>query len=159
MSCCINHAQQSTMHLVLPLPGTLTALTSITALTSTSGWILLLLPECRVYSPLELLLFIAGCCTIADSLYPQLINVPKATVTHVVRAVLSVSFVVGVSVVVYEPRDAVLQGAGMAGKEQHAPRAVSTVLCFMMPASGYIVHHLQRQTVPGWPWYCCSGGR
>ncbi|WIA23363.1 hypothetical protein OEZ85_000126 [Tetradesmus obliquus] len=55
----------------------------------------------EVYSPLELLLFIAGCCTIADSFVPQLINVPKATVTHVVRAVLSVSFVVGASVVVY----------------------------------------------------------
>jgi hypothetical protein len=55
----------------------------------------------QVYSPLELLLFIAGCCTIADSFVPQLINVPKATVTHVVRAVLSVSFVVGASVVVY----------------------------------------------------------
>jgi hypothetical protein len=54
-----------------------------------------------VYSPLELLLFIAGCCTIADSFVPQLINVPKATVTHVVRSVLSVSFVVGASVVVY----------------------------------------------------------
>ncbi|KAF6255019.1 Mechanosensitive ion channel-domain-containing protein [Scenedesmus sp. NREL 46B-D3] len=55
----------------------------------------------EVYSPLELLLFIAGCCTIADSFVPQLINVPKATVTHVVRAVLSVSFVIGASVVVY----------------------------------------------------------
>lgn len=55
----------------------------------------------QVYSPLELLLFIAGCCTIADSFVPQLMNVPKATVTQVVRAVLSMSFVVGASVVVF----------------------------------------------------------
>jgi hypothetical protein len=61
----------------------------------------LLMSILQVYSPLELLLFIAGCCTIADSFVPQLINVPKATVTHVVRSVLSVSFVVGASVVVY----------------------------------------------------------
>jgi MscS family membrane protein len=54
-----------------------------------------------VYSPLELLLFIAGCCTIADSFVPQLINVPKATVTHVVRSVLSMSFVIGAATVVY----------------------------------------------------------
>lgn len=58
-------------------------------------------PGLQVYSPLELLLFIAGCCTIADSFVPQLINVPKATVTHVVRAVLSMSFVLGAAVVVY----------------------------------------------------------
>ena len=55
----------------------------------------------QVYSPLELLLFIAGCCTIADSFVPQLVNVPKATVNSVVRAVLSMSFVIGASVVVY----------------------------------------------------------
>lgn len=55
----------------------------------------------QVYSPLELLLFIAGCCTIADSFVPQLVNVPKATVNQVVRAVLSMSFVTGASVVVY----------------------------------------------------------
>lgn len=55
----------------------------------------------QVYSPLELLLFIAGCCTIADSFVPQLVNVPKATVNQVVRAVLSMSFVMGASVVVY----------------------------------------------------------
>jgi MscS family membrane protein len=54
-----------------------------------------------VYAPLELLLFIAGCCTIADSFVPQLINVPKATVTHVVRSVLSMSFVIGAATVVY----------------------------------------------------------
>lgn len=54
-----------------------------------------------MYSPLELLLFIAGCCTIADSFVPQLVNVPKATVNSVVRAVLSMSFVIGASVVVY----------------------------------------------------------
>ncbi len=58
-------------------------------------------PPPQVYSPLELLLFIAGCCTIADSFVPQLISVPKATVTHVVRAVLSVSFVVGAATVVF----------------------------------------------------------
>lgn len=62
---------------------------------------MLLLLLLQVYSPLELLLFIAGCCTIADSFVPQLINVPKATVTHVVRAVLSMSFVIGAAVVVY----------------------------------------------------------
>ena len=61
----------------------------------------LLLLLLQVYSPLELLLFIAGCCTIADSFVPQLINVPKATVTHVVRAVLSMSFVLGAALVVY----------------------------------------------------------
>lgn len=55
----------------------------------------------QVYSPLELLLFIAGCCTIADSFVPQLISVPKATVTHVVRVVLSMSFVIGAATVVY----------------------------------------------------------
>ena len=55
----------------------------------------------QVYAPLELLLFIAGCCTLADSFIPQLINVPKATVTHVVRAVLSMSFVIGAGSVVY----------------------------------------------------------
>jgi hypothetical protein len=54
-----------------------------------------------VYAPLELLLFIAGCCTLADSFVPQLINVPKATVTQVVRAVLSMSFVMGAGSVVY----------------------------------------------------------
>lgn len=54
-----------------------------------------------MYAPLELLLFIAGCCTIADSFVPQLINVPKATVTHVVRSVLSMSFVIGAATVVY----------------------------------------------------------
>jgi hypothetical protein len=62
---------------------------------------LLLLLLLQVYSPLELLLFIAGCCTIADSFVPQLVNVPKATVNQVVRAVLSMSFVMGASVVVY----------------------------------------------------------
>jgi hypothetical protein len=61
----------------------------------------LLLLLLQVYSPLELLLFIAGCCTIADSFVPQLVNVPKATVNQVVRAVLSMSFVMGASVVVY----------------------------------------------------------
>lgn len=54
-----------------------------------------------MYSPLELLLFVAGCCTIADSFVPQLLHVPKSTVTHVVRAVLSTSFVLGAGVVVY----------------------------------------------------------
>ena len=53
-------------------------------------------PPCRqVYSPLELLLFVAGCCTIADSFLPQLIGVPKATVNAFVRAALSMSFVLG----------------------------------------------------------------
>ncbi len=63
--------------------------------------LLVMCPVQQVYSPLELLLFIAGCCTIADSFVPQLISVPKATVTHVVRVVLSVSFVAGASTVVY----------------------------------------------------------
>lgn len=74
-----------------------TATTAPTAVTRT----LLLLLLLQVYSPLELLLFIAGCCTIADSFVPQLVNVPKATVNQVVRAVLSMSFVMGASVVVY----------------------------------------------------------
>jgi hypothetical protein len=53
----------------------------------------------QVYSPLELLLFVAGCCTIADSFLPQLIQVPKATVNAVVRAALSMSFILGAATV------------------------------------------------------------
>lgn len=55
----------------------------------------------EVYQPLELLLFIAGICTIADSFVPQLMNVPKATVSHVVRVTMSFSFIVGASVIVH----------------------------------------------------------
>ncbi|GBF96207.1 small conductance mechanosensitive ion channel [Raphidocelis subcapitata] len=55
----------------------------------------------EVYSPLEVLLFVAGCCTIADSVLPQLIQVPKATVNAVVRAALSMGFVLGAATVVY----------------------------------------------------------
>ncbi|KAI8470017.1 MAG: Mechanosensitive ion channel-domain-containing protein [Monoraphidium minutum] len=55
----------------------------------------------EVYSPLEVLLFVAGCCTIADSFLPQLVGVPKATVNSVVRAVLSMSFVLGAATVVF----------------------------------------------------------
>lgn len=65
------------------------------------AWLCPLVVPPQVYAPLELLLFIAGCCTIADSFVPQLINVPKATVTHVVRSVLSMSFVIGAATVVY----------------------------------------------------------
>jgi len=58
-------------------------------------------PSTQVYSPLEILLFVAGCCTIADSFLPQLIQVPKATVNAVVRAALSMSFILGASTVVF----------------------------------------------------------
>jgi len=58
-------------------------------------------PHPQVYSPLELLLFVAGCCTIADSFLPQLIQVPKATVNAVVRAALSMSFILGAATVVF----------------------------------------------------------
>eukprot|EP00798_Chlamydomonas_sp_ICE-L_P011468 gene11468-34184_t len=53
-----------------------------------------------VYQPLEMLLFIAALCTMADSFIPSLMGVPKATaakvatVGKVVRTVLSTSFIV-----------------------------------------------------------------
>lgn len=49
----------------------------------------------ELYQPLELMLFIAGLCTIADAFIPQLLLVPKATVSHVIKAVLSISFIGG----------------------------------------------------------------
>ncbi|GIM15846.1 hypothetical protein Vretimale_18540 [Volvox reticuliferus] len=55
----------------------------------------------EVYQPLELLLFIAAICTIADSFVPQLIAVPRSTVMTVVRSTLSVSFIIGAAVVVF----------------------------------------------------------
>lgn len=55
----------------------------------------------ELYQPLELMLFIAGLCTIADAFVPQLISVPKATVSYVVKSVLSVSFVAGSSNVLF----------------------------------------------------------
>lgn len=55
----------------------------------------------EVYQPLELLLFIAALCTVADSFIPSLIAVPKATVSHVVKATLSISFIFGAASVVF----------------------------------------------------------
>ncbi|KXZ55407.1 hypothetical protein GPECTOR_3g59 [Gonium pectorale] len=55
----------------------------------------------EVYQPLELLLFIAAICTIADSFVPQLIAVPRSTVSTVVRSTLSVSFIIGAATVVF----------------------------------------------------------
>jgi hypothetical protein len=50
------------------------------------AWFTVACPGVQVYSPLELLLFIAGCCTIAESFVPQLLNVPKVRGWPVVRA-------------------------------------------------------------------------
>ncbi|GFR48179.1 hypothetical protein Agub_g10027 [Astrephomene gubernaculifera] len=55
----------------------------------------------EVYQPLELLLFIAAICTIADAFVPQLIAVPRSTVSTVVRSTLSVSFIIGAATVVF----------------------------------------------------------
>ncbi|GLI60318.1 hypothetical protein VaNZ11_002434, partial [Volvox africanus] len=55
----------------------------------------------EVYQPLEVLLFIAAVCTIADSFVSQVISVPRATVITVVRSTLSVSFIIGAAVVVF----------------------------------------------------------
>ena len=55
----------------------------------------------ELYAPLELLLFVAGCCTIADAFLPQLVQVPKATVNAVVRAALSMSFILGAATAVF----------------------------------------------------------
>jgi len=55
----------------------------------------------EVYQPLELLLFIAALCTVADAFVPSLIAVPKATVSHVVKSILSSSFILGFGSVVF----------------------------------------------------------
>ncbi|GIL65669.1 hypothetical protein Vafri_19341 [Volvox africanus] len=55
----------------------------------------------EVYQPLEVLLFIAAVCTIADSFVSQVITVPRSTVITVVRSTLSVSFIIGAAVVVF----------------------------------------------------------
>eukprot|EP00198_Chlamydomonas_reinhardtii_P010846 XP_001700183.1 predicted protein [Chlamydomonas reinhardtii] len=55
----------------------------------------------EVYQPLELLLFIAAICTVADAFVPQLIAVPRSTVSTVVRSTLSVSFIIGAATVVF----------------------------------------------------------
>eukprot|EP00798_Chlamydomonas_sp_ICE-L_P011587 gene11587-34289_t len=47
----------------------------------------------EVYQPLEVLLFIAALCTMADSFLPSLMSIPKATVSGVVRTVVSTSFI------------------------------------------------------------------
>eukprot|EP00195_Chlamydomonas_chlamydogama_P016583 CAMPEP_0202913296 /NCGR_PEP_ID=MMETSP1392-20130828/60112_1 /ASSEMBLY_ACC=CAM_ASM_000868 /TAXON_ID=225041 /ORGANISM="Chlamydomonas chlamydogama, Strain SAG 11-48b" /LENGTH=714 /DNA_ID=CAMNT_0049604509 /DNA_START=272 /DNA_END=2416 /DNA_ORIENTATION=- len=55
----------------------------------------------EVYQPLELLLMVAALCTIADTFVPSLISVPKSTVSHVVKSILSTSFIIGFSSVVF----------------------------------------------------------
>lgn len=55
----------------------------------------------EVYQPLELLLFIAALCTVSDAYVPSLIGVPKATVQHVVKSILSTSFILGFASVVF----------------------------------------------------------
>ncbi|GFH22538.1 predicted protein, partial [Haematococcus lacustris] len=54
-----------------------------------------------VYQPLELLLFIAALCTVSDAFVPSLLSVPKATVSHVVKSILSTSFILGFASVVF----------------------------------------------------------
>ena len=54
----------------------------------------------EVYAPLEVLLFVAGCCTLADAFLPQLLGAPRAAVHAAVRAALSLSFVLGAASVV-----------------------------------------------------------
>jgi len=55
----------------------------------------------EVYQPLELLLFVAALCTISDAFLPSLIAIPKATVSHVVKSILSTSFIIGFATVVF----------------------------------------------------------
>ncbi|KAL6751057.1 Mechanosensitive ion channel-domain-containing protein [Haematococcus lacustris] len=55
----------------------------------------------EVYQPLELLLFIAALCTVSDAFVPSLLSVPKATVSHVVKSILSTSFILGFASVVF----------------------------------------------------------
>jgi len=55
----------------------------------------------EVYRPIEGLLVIAACATLVENFVPSLIAVPKKTVSYVVHAVLSLSFVIATAGVVF----------------------------------------------------------
>ncbi|MEW5303017.1 MAG: hypothetical protein WDW36_005750 [Sanguina aurantia] len=55
----------------------------------------------EVYQPLELLLFIAAICTLAESFVPQVVAIPKPTVSHFVKSTMSVSFLMATANVIF----------------------------------------------------------
>ncbi|GAX82316.1 hypothetical protein CEUSTIGMA_g9745.t1 [Chlamydomonas eustigma] len=55
----------------------------------------------EVYQPLELLLVVAALCLVADTFMPSLVSLPKTTVSHVVKTIMSTSFIAGFSSVVF----------------------------------------------------------
>jgi len=55
----------------------------------------------EVYRPIEGLLVIAACCTLVENFAPSLIAIPKSTVSYVVHAILSLSFVMATAGVIF----------------------------------------------------------
>lgn len=65
----------------------------------------------EIYQPLELLLGIAACATLAENILPPLISVPKAVIHGVLRTILSLAFVLSAGRVGFTFKRRILQEA------------------------------------------------
>ncbi|GMH39985.1 hypothetical protein BSKO_07889 [Bryopsis sp. KO-2023] len=63
----------------------------------------------EIYQPLELLLGVAACATLAENFLPPLISVPRSMIHHVVRTVLSLTFIVSAGRVGFTVKKRILQ--------------------------------------------------
>jgi hypothetical protein len=87
-------------------------------------------PLVQVYQPLEFLLAVAAVSTIAEAVLPPLVTVQQDTVRQVVRAMLSLTYVVASAVVVFNVKkrivkqqlwEAELQGARGGSRQANMP--------------------------------------
>lgn len=65
----------------------------------------------EIYKPLELLLGVAACATLVENILPPLISVPKHLLRHVMRTVLSLTFILSASRVGFTVKKRILQEA------------------------------------------------
>lgn len=63
----------------------------------------------QVYQPLEFLLAVAAVSTIAEAILPPLVTVQQDTVRQVVRAMLSLTYVVASAVVVFNVKKRIVK--------------------------------------------------
>ena len=63
----------------------------------------------QVYKPMEWLLGVAAVCTVIEAVLPPLVAVQKETIRQVVRAILSLTYVIASSIVVFSVKRRVVK--------------------------------------------------
>ena len=67
------------------------------------------MPWAQVYQPLEFLLAVAAISTIMEAVLPPLVAVQKDTVRQVVRAMLSLTYVIASAIVVFNVKKRIIK--------------------------------------------------